>query len=151
MKWMHIQTTLPVCAECAENLTGLPEVILRHTDWDYACKQTDAGCVLTPTFRHMPYRNGFVPEIEITVSHEEEQTILHIIGQPTRFSRVLWACLYGFLLLMEVLLLAFAAELDTLLFLLIPVGIGVFGYVLCKCAMQFAFASVVKALRKAFC
>jgi hypothetical protein len=135
----------------SDMLHSLPEMILRHTDWDYTYKQTDTGCVLTPTFR-IPYRNGFVPEIEIAVSHEEDQTILHLTGQPVKAVRIFMSCWYGFLLLMEVFLLvsAITSGLDTLFFLLIPVGFCAFGWLLCKYATKATFGSVVKAIQKEF-
>ena len=63
----------------------LPKVILQHTDWDYAYHQKTTGCYLKPTFRHMPYRNSFVPEIDIVISNRDSQTELQMIGQPVKF------------------------------------------------------------------
>ena len=71
-------------------LQKLPEVIYKYTNWEYKSQQRSAGCFLKPTFRNMPYRNSFVPEIDIVVSNHEAYTMLHITGQPVKFIRILW-------------------------------------------------------------
>ena len=103
---------------CPTCLSDLPKLIRKHTDWDYTCTQTDAGYYLKPTFRDMPYRNSFVPEIDIVVSHNDAQTILYMNGQPVKFVRVFMAIWFGFALMMEVflLVLAFTSNLDSLFF-----------------------------------
>lgn len=137
-------TTYPMC------LNDLPQLIRKHTDWDYACAQTDSGYFLKPTFRNMPYRNSFIPEIDIAVSCNDTQTILYMIGRPVKFVRVFMAIWFGFTLMMEVFLLALAStsNLDSLFPVLIPVIMCVFGYLLCKIGTRATFKSVMTAIQK---
>ena len=137
-------TTYPAC------LNDLPKLIRKHTDWDYACTQTDAGYYLKPTFRDMPYRNSFVPEIDVVVSRNDAQTILYMGGQPVKFVRVFMAIWFVFALMMEVFLLAlaFTSNLDSLFPVFIPLIMCAFGYLLCKIATGATFRSVVKAIQK---
>ena len=152
MKFIFTQTaehsianrTYPAC------LNDLPKLIRKHTDWDYACTQTDAGYYLKPTFRDMPYRNSFVPEIDVVVSRNDAQTILYMGGQPVKFVRVFMAIWFVFALMMEVFLLAlaFTSNLDSLFPVLIPIIMCAFGYLLCKIATRATFKSVIKAIQK---
>ena len=130
----------------------LPEVIRQHTDWDYAYQQETKGCSLKPTFRNMPYRNSFVPEIDIVISNRDSQTELQMIGQPVKFVRVFMALWFSFLLAMEVffIILAITSNLDSLFLLIIPLVMCAFGYLLCKLATKATFNSVVRAIKKAF-
>ena len=130
----------------------LPEVIRQHTDWDYTYRQKPTGCSLKPTFRNMPYRNSFVPEIEIVISDRDSQTELQMIGQPVKFVRVFMALWISFLLAMEVffVILAITSNLDSLFPLFIPLAMCAFGYLLCKLATKATFNSVVKAIKKEF-
>ena len=131
----------------------LPEVIRQHTDWDYAYQQKTTGCSLKPTFRNMPYRNSFVPEIDIVISNRDSQTELQMIGQPVKFVRVFMALWFSFLLAMEIVfvILAIASSLDRLFPLFIPLAMCAFGYLLCKLATKATFNAVVKAIQKEFC
>jgi hypothetical protein len=131
----------------------LPEVIRQHTDWDYTYRQKPTGCSLKPTFRNMPYRNSFVPEIDIVISNRDSQTELQMIGRPVKFVRVFMAFWFSFLLVMEVfiVILAITSSLDSLFPLFIPLAMCAFGYLLCKLATKAAFNSVVKAIKKEFC
>ena len=52
----------------------LPDVIRQHAGWDYAYQRKTTGCNLKPTFRNMPYRNSFVPEIDIVMSNRNSKT-----------------------------------------------------------------------------
>ena len=130
----------------------LPEVIRQHTDWDYAYQQKTTGCSLKPTFRNMPYRNSFVPEINIVISNRDSQTELQMIGHPVKFVRVFMALWFSFLLAMEIVfvILAIASSLDRLFPLFIPLAMCAFGYLLCKLATKATFNSVVKAIKKEF-
>ena len=131
----------------------LPEVIRQYTDWDYAYQQETTGCSLKPTFRNMPYRNSFVPEIFIVISNRDSQTELQMIGQPVKFVRVFMALWFGFLLALEALfiILVITSNLDRLFLLFIPLAMCAFGYLLCKFATKAVFNSVVKAIKKEFC
>ena len=131
----------------------LPEVIRQHTDWDYAYQQKTTGCSLKPTFRNMPYRNSFVPEIDIVISNRDSQTELQMIGQPVKFVRIFMALWFGFLSLMEVflLILAITSNLDSIIPIFIPIVMCAFGYLLCKLATKATFNSVVNAIKKEFC
>ena len=130
----------------------LPEVIRQHTNWDYAYHQKPTGCSLKPTFRNMPYRNAFVPEIDVVISNHNSQTELQMIGQPVKFVRVFMALWFSFLLVMEVIfaILAISSNLDSLFLLIIPLAMCAFGYLLCKLATKATFNSVVKAIKKEF-
>ena len=131
-------------------LQKLPEVIRKHTNWEYKYQQRNAGCFLKPTFRNMPYRNSFVPEIDIIVSNHEAYTMLHITGKPVKFVRVFMALWFCFLSLMEVflLILAITSNLDSIIPVFIPIAICVFGYLLCELGTKVTFRSVVKAIQK---
>jgi len=132
------------------SLNNLPDLIRKHTYLDYLCTQTDTGCFLKPTFRDMPCRNSFVPEIDIVVSRNDAQTLLYMSGQPVKFVRVFMAIWFGFALMMEVFLLALAitSTLDNLFPVFIPPIMCAFGYLLCKIATGATFRSVVKAIQK---
>ena len=126
------------------------EVIYKHTNWEYKSQQRNAGCFLKPTFRNMPYRNSFVPEIDIVVSNHEAYTMLHITGQPVELVRFFMALWFGFLSLMEVflLILAITSNLDSIIPVFIPVAMCVFGYLLCELGTKVTFNSVVKAIQE---
>lgn len=134
-------------SDCLKNL---PDRIYKHTYLQYSYKQTDKGCFLKPIFRNMPYRNDFVPEIDIIVSHEDARTILNIKGKPRALVRVFMAFWFSFLLVFGicVLLLAITSKLDSFLPLIVPIIMWVFGYLLCKISTKKAFQSVVKAIQK---
>ena len=130
----------------------LPEVIRQHTDWDYAYQQKTKGCSLKPTFRNMPYRNSFVPEIDVVISNQNSQTELQIIGQPVKIVRIFMALWFSFLLAMEAffIILSITSNLDSLFPLFIPLAMCTFGYLLCKLATKATFNSVVNAIKKEF-
>ena len=153
MKLFTERTTLCINKTISTNgFEVLPEAIRQHTDWDYAYQQRLTGCSLKPTFRNMPYRNSFVPEIEIVISNRDSQTELQMIGQPVRFVRVFMALWFSFLLAMEVffIILAITSNLDSLFLLIIPLAMCAFGYLLCKLATKATFNSVVRAIKKEF-
>jgi hypothetical protein len=135
---------------CSDFIYKLPELILKHTDWEYTYQQRNGGCILKPTFRNMPYRNSFVPEIDITVSNHETYTMLHITGRPVKFVRIFMTLWFSLLLLMEMLLLipALTSNLDNILAAFIPIGMCVFGYLLCELGTKATFYSVIKAIKK---
>lgn len=137
-------TICPVC------LNDLPQLIRKHTDWDYTCTQTDRGYYLKPTFHNMPYRNSFVPEIDIVVSRNDAQTVLYMSGWPVKFVRIFMAIWFSLLLMMEVflLVLAISSNLDRLFPVFIPLIMCAFGYLLCKIATGATFRSVIKAIQK---
>ena len=129
-------------------LQKLPEVIYKHTKWEYKSQLRNAGCSLKPTFRNVPYRNSFVPEIDIVVSNHEADTTLHITGQPVKFVRIFMALWFGFLSLMEVflLILAITSNPDSIIPIFIPIVMCAFGYLLCKFGTKATFNSVIKAI-----
>lgn len=127
----------------------LPEMILNHTAWEYSYQHRVDGCFLKPTFKNMPYRNSFVPEINIVASCHDTQTMLHISGQPVKFVRIFMAFWFSFLLLMEMFLLVLIiTSRDSIFPVFIPIGMGVFGYLLCELGTKVTFNSVVKAIKK---
>ena len=131
-------------------LYDLPQLIRKHTNWNYSCVQTDTGYFLKPTFRDMPYRNAFVPEINVVVSRNDAQTILYMSGQPVKFVRIFNAIWFGFALMTEAFLLTLAinSNSDSLFPVFIPIIMYVFCYLLCKIATRATFKSVVKAIQK---
>lgn len=133
-------------------LQKLPEVIRMHTGWEYTYQQRKDGCFLKPTFRNMPYRNSFVPEIDIIASNHEVHTMLHITGQPVKYVRIFMTLWFGILALMEVcwLILAITSNLDSIIPVFIPIAMCVFGYLLCKLGTKATFNSVVNAIRKEY-
>lgn len=135
---------------CSLSLSELPGLIYKHTGFDYAFAATDKGYFLKPTFRNMPYRNSFVPEIDVTVSRNDTETILHMSGRPIKPIRIFWGRWFGFLLLMQVFLLVFALSSEAALSFqfFIPIILCVFAFLLCKIATGHAFKSVVEAIRK---
>lgn len=128
----------------------IPEAIRKHTDWEYSCQEKDSGCYLKPTFKNMPYRNAFVPEIEIDVSCNDTETTLRMRGQPVKSVRVFMALWFGLLLVIELILLALAitSNLSSVFLVFIPVGICLFSYLLCELATKITFKSVVKAIQR---
>ena len=136
----------------SEFLQKLPEVIYKYTNWEYKSQQRCDGYFLKPTFRNMPYRNSFVPEIDIVVSNHDAYTMLHITGQPVKFVRIFMALWFGFLSLMQVLLLipTITSKLDSIIPIFIPIVMSAFGYLLCKFATKATFNSVIKAIKKEF-
>ncbi len=138
--------TLPL----SERLKKLPLDILKHTDWEYFCEITDKGCFLRPTFRNMPYKNSFVPEIDVVVSKDDNQTVLHITGKPVKFVRIFTVIFFILLLIIEVLLLALiiTSNLNSIFPLFIPIGVCAIAFLFCKIGTAITFKSVVKAIRK---
>lgn len=134
----------------ADVLGNLPAAIRRHTDWNYNCEQTDSGCLLKPVFRDMPYKNSFVPEIDIVVSCEDGKSVLRMRGQPAKMVRYFMVFWLGVLLLMQVFVvaLAIASKLNGLFPLFLPAIMGVLGYFLCKIFSKRVFTSVVKAIQQ---
>ena len=126
----------------------LPKTIQNHTGWEYSFQPKSDGCFLSPTFNNMPYRNSFVPEISITASHHDTQTMLHITGRPVKLIRVFMAVWFGILLLIEafLLILAITSNLDNMIPAYIPIAMCVFGYLLCALSTKAAFISVIKAI-----
>ena len=137
-------TISPVC------LNDLPNLIRKHTDWDYSFTQTETGCFLKPTFRNMPYRNSFVPEIDVVVLHNDSHAIFHMRGQPVKFVRIFMVFWFSFLLMMEVFLLALVitSNLDSLFPVFVPMIMCALGYLLCKIATGAAFKTVIKAIQE---
>ena len=132
------------------DLNGLPDLISQHTDWNYSCQQTDTGCVLMPVLRRMPYCNSFVPEIEVTVSRDGPDTVLHMRGRPVPMIRVFVALWLGAVSLFEIAFLAFvfASGLESLPLLLVPAGMWIYGFLLCKIGTKATFRSVTAAIGK---
>lgn len=137
---------------CPACLNDLPNLIRKHTDWDYSFTRTETGCFLKPTFRNMPYGNSFVPEIDVVVSHNDTQTIFHMRGQPVKHVRIFMVFWFSFLLMIEALFLALAitpnSNLDSLFPVVIPMIMCLFGYLLCKIATGATFKSVMKAIQR---
>lgn len=130
-------------------LTKLPEIIFNHTNLEFSYQQKANGCFLKPTFKNMPYRNSFVPELNITASSDNSQTTLCIIGQPVKLVRIFMFFWFSFLSLMEIfsLILIFTAK-SSIVSALIPICMAVLGYFLCKLGTKATFNSVITAIKK---
>ncbi len=130
----------------------LPEIIWEHTDWEYTYRQTSTGCFLKPTFRNMPYRNSFIPEIDITVSCDEAHTTLHISGRPVKSVRIFMTLFYAIWSVFSVLLiiLAITTQQDILFIAIMPLVLGAFFLLVGKFSLQAIFNSIVKAIQKEF-
>lgn len=135
--------------DCFENL---PKVIHEQTNLDYSCEQTTDGCLLKPSFRNVPFRNSFVPEIDIDISQDNGQTFLYMKGQPVKSVRIFMVFWFVFLIIMEMVLLvtAITSKLESLFPVFVPIVMCAFGYFLCRFATRFTFISVVKAIRKEY-
>ncbi len=132
---------------CLQNLTTL---IHCQTDLNYSLEQTERGGILKPSFKNMPYRNSFVPEIDIVVSQNNEGTYMNMTGKPVKSVRVLMMFWFGLLAMMELFLLIIASisEFTELFPLFVPIVMCIFGYFLCKIATKLTFQKVVKAIQK---
>ena len=131
---------------------NLPEVIRKHTDWNYSYQQKTTGCFLKPIFRNRPYRNSFVPEIDIVISSHDSQNVVQMSGRPVKPVRVFMALWFSILLVVVAffIILAITSKLESLFPIFIPLVMCAFGYLLCKLATKVAFNSVVKAIKKEF-
>ena len=131
---------------------GLPRAIYQHTEWNYLSVATENGYFLRPSFRNMPYRNSFAPEINVVVSREEGQTVLRMEGRPTDFVRIYMRFLLIAAAAFEAIVLIIAATdgVEDIFPIFIPLILFVFGYLLCKLATKASFRSAVKGIRKAF-
>ncbi len=131
-------------------INDLPAAIRRHTDWNYSCKKTPQGCFLKPVFRNMPYTNSFVPEIDIVISRQDTKTMLQLTGRPVKFVRVFMGFWFSALLLLEVmfLILAITSKLEQIFPIFIPLGMCLFGYLLCLIGTKVTFGCVVKAMKE---
>jgi len=134
----------------ADWINNLSEILLRHTGLCYSCTTTDKGFFLKPALSYGGKRNSFIPEIDIEVCQEGDQTLLRMKGRPVKFVRIFMTVWLVLLFLMEALAVALTAvsgqgEPSRVIF---PVVLGIFGYLLCKIAGGIAFRSVVKTIRK---
>lgn len=137
---------------CADSFEKLPEIIRKHTDWEYTYRQTSTGCFLKPTFRNMQYRNSFIPEIDITVSCDEAHTTLHISGRPVKSVRIFMTLFYAIWSVLSVLLIiqAITSQQGILFIAIIPLVLGTFFLLVGKFSLQAIFNSIVKAIRKEY-
>ena len=135
-------------AACSLNWNDLPGMIRKHTDWSYSCKQTDTGCLLKPVFRKTPYRNSFVPEIEVTVLRDHSHTVLCLRGRPVLSVRIFMTLWLSIVSLAQLSLLAAAvtSNLESLAVVFVPSIMGVFGYLMCKICTGVTFRSVSNAI-----
>ena len=132
-----------------ERLEKLPEVISKQTDFNYLYESKDNGCVLKPTFRKMPYRNSFVPEIDIEITENSEQTCLEIKGQPAKFVRIFMTIWCVTLLIMSVVFIALVlvSQFDRIS-VIIPLCMCAYGYFLCEFGTKITFRSIVNVIRQ---
>ncbi|MBE6932998.1 MAG: hypothetical protein E7464_06445 [Ruminococcaceae bacterium] len=126
----------------------LVRAIHRHTHWTYACTRTEAGYILKPIYRRMPFSHSFMPEITIVESHVEGKTILQMQGRPVDFVRAFMYIWFGGLLMMGILDLAVIPWPDKVAPLAVCAVLGVFGYLLCKLSTKSGFQRVLKAIQR---
>ena len=118
---------------------------------NYSCVPTDSGYFLKPLFRSIAYKNNsFSPEISVFVSRNGDQTTLTCKGKPLQFVRVFIWLYICFALLFEfiMLIIAFVSGLDSLVPLVIPLLLAVFGYCLCHFGTKYAFNAVVSTMKR---
>ncbi len=129
--------------------TGLPIAIHQQTEWSYICRKTERGYYLKPTFRNMPYRNSFVPEIFIEAAENDGLTILHMRGRPVKIIRYFSAFFSFFCLLFQIACFAilFTCGMDNLIPLFIPAALLVFNFSLCILGTKFSFRKVIEAIQ----
>lgn len=128
----------------------LPKAICQRAGWKYTCGTLPDGYLLEPTFRDMPYRNSFVPEISLVASQINGQPAWMMKGRPVMFIRIFMGIWFGGLLRMELLLLLIAAVSglgEDWFLVLIPVLMCAFGYLLCKIVTNRTFRAVAKAIQ----
>ena len=130
----------------------LVKAIRQHSGWNYSCVQEEDGYLLKPTFRDMPYRNSFLPEIAVTVSQNEGETVLHLCARLVRFVRLFMGIWFAGLLLMEAFLVIIVAVsgMHSSFPALIPLGMCVLGYLSCKLGVMSTFRQIVRAIQKDF-
>ena len=131
----------------------LLDAIKNHSDWTYTCIQTPDGYFLKPgPSRSRPYRNGFLPEIHVTLSQSAEQTQFHLHGKLEKPIRILNRIWFGFALFFELTLLigAFNSSLTNNFALLYPLILAVYNYLVTKLASLSSFRSIVEAIHKDF-
>ena len=128
----------------------LPEAIYHDTDTTYSCELTENGCFLKPSFRDMPYRNSFAPEIDISISQDNDRSFLCIKGKPVKIIRSFMMCWCGFLLMMEAVFLIMAAilKIDSLFLVSFPVILSIFGCLIWKVVFHTTCRSVVNVIKE---
>ncbi|MBE6880285.1 MAG: hypothetical protein E7490_05580 [Ruminococcaceae bacterium] len=134
----------------SERLKILPQDILKHTDREYSCEITDKGCYLKPTFRNMPYKNSFVPELSVTITEKGDEAVLQMTGKPVKAVRIFNICFCAFLLIIEVLLLLLfiTSGIRSIFPLFIPIVIILLNFLIIKVGTASTFKSVVRAISK---
>ena len=134
----------------AEHINDLINIIHQNTDYRYLCEIRDGVCYLKPRFSDLPYRNSFVPEIEVQFSQNKDSTILHLTGRPDKFVRIFMMFWFGVLAMIQLLLLTIAFTSGFSFSLFIPAVMCVFGYLLFKFGCNIPFCSIVRAIRNEF-
>ena len=135
----------------ADFFDKLPENISRDALWQYECEKTADGCCLTPTFKDVPYRNAFVPEIEIHLSYVAGETIVTVCGRLAKSVRAFARFWFGALAFFEVFLLAAVpfGKLQVWYGPLLPLGMAAFGYLMSKIGLMLGFWFFTKPIRAA--
>ena len=126
--------------------------IHEYTNLTYSCLKTSDGYFLEPLFRKMFFTNSFVPEIVIFVSQDNDQTLLHLNGQPVKTIRVFVRVWFIALMILGLFTLITAAVSGgkELFLVLFPISMGIFGYLLCELTTKATFHTVVTAIKREF-
>lgn len=131
---------------------SLQNAIHQCTGLQYTCIETENGYFLQPVIRVFPFRNFYVPEIEIDISLSAEHITLNLIGRPVKSVRGFMNLWFGGLLAAEAALMiaAITSNLEKPLAILIPLGMCLLGYLFGEITTKVTFFFVLKAIRKAF-
>ena len=135
---------------CADYFHALPTVIHQYTKFNYSIEQHKGRYYLKPSFHNVPYRNVFLPEIEIITSKNGDHTCLCITGRLVKPIIIFIKFWFGSLFVMELLLLVIAATigLNNLFPIFLPIIICAFSYLLCKISTKLTFQTVVNVIQK---
>lgn len=134
------------------DLNRLPEEISKRTMCSYSCYQTEKGCFLKPQIHNrsfMAFRNDFVPEMDIVVSHNDSVTILNISGQPVKGTRIIGMVISIICVIMEVIIITRTKmfDLNNIFLYLFPIGMIILNFLFSKISTKITFKKVVKAIQ----
>ncbi len=137
------KTESPVGDDLTEQLLSIAH---NHTNFQYTCEKKEDGYWLRPTFKNMPYRNSFVPEIHVALGWEGDQRVFTIQGRPVKSVRI-FMTIWFFSLLPHGIIGLFAMEGIPRF---IPLFMAVFGYLLCKLGGRRTFYCFREGFEKYF-
>ena len=137
------KTESPVGDDLTELLLSIAH---NHTNFQYTCEKKEDRYWLRPTFKNMPYRNSFVPEIYVALGWEGDQRVFTIQGRPVRNVRIFMTIWFFSLLPHGIIGLLTMEGIPRF----IPLFMAVFGYLLCKLGGRRTFYTFTEGLQKIF-